>query len=99
MNHTTGGRRHKGKGPAQPQMPNLPPIPAGDGSSDALVDEKEAKRPRSTSTNPKSGRGLELHECDRPHSVGSSSEDGVGKEVTLEEPFKRINRESPMTTI
>ena len=46
-------------------------------------EEKEAQRARSTSTTPRSGKGLERFERDKlvgVPSVGSSSEDGVGKE-------------------
>ena len=55
-------------------------MPQGDGSSDDLEEEKDAKRPRSTSTIPRSGKGLEPYEYDRlmgARSVGSSSE-GIG---------------------
>ena len=88
VSHPTRGRRRKYKGPAQqPQLPDLPPISAGDDSSDTLEDEKEVERPRSTSTTPKSGSGLEPHECDR--LMGLTQLDpvlkmGLGKKVSPE---------------
>ena len=63
---------------SQPQLPDLPLLPQGGEPSDELEEEKDAKRPRSRSTIPRSGKGLEPYEYDRlmgVHSVGSSSED------------------------
>ena len=84
VNHPIGGRRRKCKGPAQqPPSPDLPPIPAGDDSSDALEDEKR-RNDRAPPQPLQSQEGvLEPHECYRfmgIHTVGSSSEDGVWKE-------------------
>ena len=44
---------------------NLPPLQTGSDESDQFEEEKETKRPRSTSTTPKSHRGLEPIEYDR----------------------------------
>ena len=88
-NHPTGGRRRKIKAPPAPHLlPALPPM-AGLGSlhtlSDELDEEKgveqEAKRPRSTSTTPRSesAKAREPNEYDRPlgsGSVGPSSDEG-----------------------
>ena len=81
--HPTPGRRRKMKGPAsQPALPDLPP-PLEDASSDGFEDEKDAKRPRSTSTTPRSGKGLEPYEHNLlmgVPSVGSTSEEVGDKE-------------------
>ena len=76
------------KGPAShPHLPDLPLLPQEGESSNGLEEEKEAKRPRSISTTPRSGKGLEPYEYDRlmgVPSVGSSSEeirDGEGTEI------------------
>ena len=92
-NHLTGGRRRRMKNPAsQPALPDLLPPLEENVSSDGLEDEKDAKRPRSTSTTPRSGKGLEPYEYDRlmgAPSVGSTSDelgDGEGTEAdNLEE--------------
>ena len=66
--HPTGGRRRKPKNPAvtiaeflePPRLPeHLMDGPSGD------EEESEAKRPRSTSTTPKSGRAVAPDEYDR----------------------------------
>ena len=69
----TGGRRRQHKNPAvltafELQLPRLPGE-LGDLSKDDA--EKDAKRPRSTSTTPKSGKGLQPDEYDRLMALGS----------------------------
>ena len=70
--HPTGGRRRKVKGqrPSRAASTARSSMPAEGDSSDELEDEKEAKRPRSTSTTPRSGKGLEPYEYDK--LMGSS---------------------------
>ena len=91
------------KGPAsQPQLPDLLPLPLGSDSSDGLEEEKEAKRPRSTSTTPRSGKGLEPYEYNRhmgATSVGSSSEEigddeGTEVEETENKPQAGVTNDS-----
>ena len=93
--HATGGRRRKYKGPAaqasaQATLPDLPRRPDDSDVSRGCEAEKEAKRPRSTSTTPKSVRGLEPYEYDRlmgVPSVGSTSgEERVGEATDPENP-------------
>ena len=71
-------------------MPDLPPLPDGSDSSDGLEEENEAKRPRSTSTTPRTGsaRGVEPFKYDRlmgVASVGPSSEGMEDREGTDDE--------------
>ena len=100
--HPTGGGRRKGKSPpGQPQLPDLPPAPQGGGLSEDTEEEKDAKRPRSSSTTPKSGRGLEPYEYDRlmgAPSVGSTSEQlGTVNALKSEKLEKNLNLASLMT--
>ena len=90
----TSARRSKLTMAAQAMLPNLSPLPTGSDESDQLEQEKDAKRPRLTSTTPKSNRGREPFEYDRlmgAPSVGSTSgEERNGEQTDPETP----NRES-----
>ena len=99
--HPTGGRRrkHRGSGakasmPDLP-LPRLPPLSIDLSDGDA---EKEGKRPRSTPTTPKSGRGLDAFEYDRlvgVHSVESTSGEELDREQTeTETPIQGVANES-----
>ena len=78
--HRTGGTRRKHKSPAASSAAPLPSPSLPDHLIDGPSgDEKEnkAKRPRSTSTTPKSGRGMDPDEHDGlmgTNSVDLSSE-------------------------
>ena len=100
QHHPMGGRRRKTKGPpSQAVLPDLPPRPAVDDSSDDCGEEKEVNRPRSTSTTPGSGKGLEPFKYDKLMGiplVGSSSEDVCDGSETETEVVD--NREQPGVT-
>ena len=82
--HPTVGRRRKHKSPAVSSAVWLPlpwmPGYLRDSSGDEA--ENEAQRPCSTSTTPKSGRGMGPDECDRLMGIGavdfSADEKGFG---------------------
>ena len=88
--HPTSGRRGKYKSPAtraaeeaadllEPLL--LPERLRGDDGPSGNEEESEAKRPRSTSTTPKSGRGIDPDDYDRLmgiSSVNPSEEDRFG---------------------
>ena len=103
IGHPTGGRKRKYKNPAVSSAGSLPlprlPDHLIDGPS-CDEEESEAKRPRSTSTTPKSGREMDPDECDRLMgiiSVDLSSEEdrfGDGELTDTENPISRVADDS-----
>ena len=86
-NHPIVGRRRKHEGPRTgiyARIASASLTAALRGSSDGEAD-KEATRPRSTPTTPKSGRGLDPFEYDRligVNSAESTSGEGLDGEQT-----------------
>ena len=83
--HPTGGKRRKYKNPTTSSAASLPLPSLPDHLIDCPSDdekENEAKRLRSTSTTPKSGRGMDPDEYDRMMGINpvdlSSEEDRFG---------------------
>ena len=105
LNHPTGGRRGNVKGPTMHlPLPDLPPLLHRDESSDSLEEEREAERPRSTSTTPRSGSGKhleplntivlsEVHQLDPPLKEKSKDQERTDVE---EHPTKRVSLLTPL---